>query len=452
MSKVPDVAPVSNTETLVKAGATEGGLRTGQYNTTDPLMNYKFGRTLGKGSFATVRVVTCLQDGSKWACKIIDKKALNQEDKDALQVEVDTMMKVNHDHIVTLKEVYDTASKFYMILELCQGGELFDRIVQLEHYSETQAMEAFTQMVEAVGHCHMLSIVHRDLKPENLLYQDALPNMCLKLADFGLAQIVSPSNRLHTACGTPGYVAPEILKGRNYDQSVDIWSLGVILYILLCGFPPFYEEHTPDLFRLIKKGQYEFPEPYWDDVSEGAKDLIRKLLVVDPKDRYTAAQIFEHPWMQPVPESTDADGAVKPKPLIHFQGNLKKYNARRKFKGIVEGVMMTNIMKNLMTQAKKLATKKLNNVPEGEGGEAGTEGDKTSPPVGVLGGGLGVLVKSPTLGEPASAEMTAEATAVDSYDPTSDEVLEIASAANSPAKKKFFEAGHEETPAPAAAA
>ena len=346
-------------------------LRTGQYKTTPVTDSYKFGKTLGKGNFATVYIVTCLKDESKWACKVIDKAALGDDDREALQIEVDTMTKVSHDNIIRLREVYDSENHFNMILELCSGGELFDRIVMFECYTENQAQEAFAQMTEAVGHCHRLDIVHRDLKPENLIYRGELPDMCLKLADFGLAQIVSPSNTLKSACGTPGYVAPEILKGMHYGKPVDIWSLGVILYILLCGFPPFYEEHTPDLFKVIKAGEYDFPEPYWDDVSELAKDLIKKLLVVDPKDRYDARQILDHPWMA---ESASDDPKMS-KQLPHFQGNLRKYNARRKFKGVIHGVMVANIMRQFTKKTKakvaRAKAERARNAPESSADEGG---------------------------------------------------------------------------------
>jgi len=401
-----------------------GGLRTGQYRTEPCEDFYSFGRTLGKGSFATVKIATCKADKSKWAVKIIDKHALNDEDKEALQVECDTMMKVDHNNIVRLKEVYDNKAKFYMILEICAGGELFDRIVEVEHYTENEARHTFSQMTEAVGHCHKVNIVHRDLKPENLLYEGPAPNMTLKLADFGLAQIVTPMKHLHTACGTPGYVAPEILKGKEYGAEVgerrseerkpergdsksiippsyimndlslvaspiaDMWSLGVILYILICGFPPFYEEHTPELFKIIKRGEYDFPSPYWDDVSESAKDLIKKLLVVDPKERYTASQVFEHPWM--APENKDKEG----NPLVHFIGNMKRYNAKRKFKGAIEGVMMANMMKRIMnkartfnaeqektaaTEAGNVASEALTEVPAAEAGAAPAAAAETPP-------------------------------------------------------------------------
>jgi len=320
----------------------EGGLKTSQYSTEPCGKYYKFGKTLGQGSFATVKLATCLADNSPWAVKIIDKSALDKDDAKALQIECDTMIQVNHRNIVRLKEVYDNEKKFFMILEVCSGGELFDRIVEVEHYTEKEAQMTFAQMVDAVGHCHSQKIVHRDLKPENLLYAGPPPNMDLKLADFGLASILSPLKSLHTACGTPGYVAPEILSGTIYGKEVDVWSLGVILYILLCGFPPFYEEHTPKLFEIIKRGDYDFPSPYWDDVSDDAKDLINKCLVVDPKDRYTCAQIFTHPWMKS--ENFDAEG----KELVHFVGNLRKYNAKRKFKGAIHGIIMANNLKNIM--------------------------------------------------------------------------------------------------------
>ncbi|GMI26681.1 hypothetical protein TrCOL_g4214 [Triparma columacea] len=391
---------MSDQAPMVKTSDSSGGLRSGQYLTTPCEENYTFGRTLGKGSFATVKIATCKADKSKWAVKIIDKHALNDEDKSALQIECDTMMKVDHNNIVRLKEVYDNKSKFHMILEICAGGELFDRIVEVEHYTENEARHAFSQMTEAVGHCHKLNIVHRDLKPENLLYEGPAPNMNLKLADFGLAQIVTPMKHLHTACGTPGYVAPEILKGKEYGAEVDMWSLGVILYILICGFPPFYEEHTPELFKIIKRGEYDFPEPYWDDVSEAAKDLIRKLLVVDPKKRYTAAQVFEHPWM--ASENKTKEG----NPLVHFTGNMKKYNAKRKFKGAIEGVMMANMMKRIMNNARTLDAEKAAAAQEMAGGvatEATTEG-------GAEGGTVPaneVIAPAEPVAEPAAAATAA---------------------------------------------
>ena len=181
--------------------------------TTDYRKDYKLARTLGQGSFAKVKIGTCHADGTKWAVKIIDRRNLSKDDADALGIEVETMLRVRHPNIVELKEIYD-AHEFVMILELCTGGELFDRIVSYDHYSEERAAHAFAQMAEAIGHCHAHGIVHRDLKPENLLYKAPEPDETLKLADFGLAAVLSDSSMLQTACGTPGYVAPEILANK----------------------------------------------------------------------------------------------------------------------------------------------------------------------------------------------------------------------------------------------
>jgi calcium/calmodulin-dependent protein kinase I len=327
---------------------------TGNYHLSSPDTFYDFGTVLGAGAFATVYEVMCKADGVKWACKKIVKSKLKNVDLKGLQMEMDTMTTVNHDNIIKLKEVYETPTDFNLILELCHGGELFDRIVQMEAYNEQQAAEAFSHMLEAMGHCHRLNIVHRDLKPENLIYRAPMPDMILKLADFGLAQQVSPEELLHDKSGTPGYVAPEMLKGELYGKPVDMWALGVILYILLCGFPPFYEDDTSELFKIIKKGEYEFFEPYWDEVSDEAKDLVSKLLVVDPEKRYTAVQAKEHPWMKAFyDKNVESASTILP----HFQGNLRKYQARRRFKGIVYGVMVASIMKTFTKKTKAKVAK-----------------------------------------------------------------------------------------------
>ena len=206
-----------------------------QMRTTDYRKDYKLARTLGQGSFAKVKIGTCHADGTKWAVKIIDRRGLSKEDADALGVEVETMLRVRHPNIVELKEIYD-AHEFVMVLELCTGGELFDRIVNHDHYNEKMAAHAFAQMVEAIGHCHAHEIVHRDLKPENLLYADVVParksknpsssvrrrhrliptpqvegtpnGEVIKLADFGLASIIHEDQHLKSICGSPGYLTP----------------------------------------------------------------------------------------------------------------------------------------------------------------------------------------------------------------------------------------------------
>ena len=287
--------------------------------------DYELGKMLGKGSFA--KVVLGRKGDVQRAIKVIDVCALSQSDVDALDLEIRTMRRIRHHNVVALYDIYSFRQTLVMVLELCKGGELFDRIVEKTHYSEREARCAFAQMVEAIGHCHSKGVVHRDLKPENLLYADE--GDVIKLADFGLASLLNANALMTTACGTPGYVSPEILTASKkhhtgYGAECDLWSLGVILYILLCGYPPFYDENNAVIFKLIKAGDYHFNSPYWDDISREAKDLVSKLLTVDPKLRITADAVFDHPWMR-TPE-------VKNLHLPHFIDNMTKYNLRRKFK------------------------------------------------------------------------------------------------------------------------
>lgn len=181
----------------------------------------------------------------------------------------------------------------------------------------------------------------RDLKPENILYQGPEDDSPLKLADFGLAALLKPNQLMTVACGTPGYVAPEILRGMAYGKEVDIWSIGVILYILLCGFPPFYDDNNKKLFAQIVNANYSFPDPYWTNISAHAKELVTKLLVIDPSRRLSADQILQHPWMA-------EDGTSLP--LDHFKTNLKSYNARRRFRSAIRAVQITQLLRN-MTKA-----------------------------------------------------------------------------------------------------
>ena len=327
----------------------------------DPCVeHYQLGRVLGQGSFATVKRATCKKSGEVWAVKIIRKKALGPEDQEALEKEVQIMQELSqlkHEHIVYLKEVYDSSDNFYMVMELCSGGEVFDRIVMKEKYTENEARDALKQIVAAIETCHDRGIVHRDLKPENLLYVSADSDV-IKLADFGLANILQPNSALATACGTPGYVAPEVISSAGYNKEVDMWSLGVIAYILLCGFPPFYDENQGKLFKKIQRCQYTFTRPYWDQVSDGAKKLITTMLVVDPAKRATAKQVLYDPWM--TPEASDAKAGAKGEAtgdaqLSGFRENMTRYNARRKFKA---GIMSMQIVSFLQNGALHNATEK----------------------------------------------------------------------------------------------
>jgi len=228
-----------------------------------------------------------------------------------------------------LKEIIDTKNCLFIVTELVTGGELFDKIVELGQYSEKEAATLVMKMVSAIDYLHDINIVHRDLKPENLLLKDAANISEVKLADFGLSKIVGTKVMMQTACGTPGYVAPEVLNATGYDKEVDMWSIGVITYILLCGFPPFYNDSLPELFEQIMKADYDFPDDYWKDVSEEAKDFIRRLLVVEPSKRMTGKEALKHPWLHGAFTSANK--------LPKFSQELNRYVAVRKQQSKVIG-------------------------------------------------------------------------------------------------------------------
>ncbi|XP_049806754.1 calcium/calmodulin-dependent protein kinase type 1-like [Schistocerca nitens] len=204
--------------------------------------------------------------------------------------------RLKHPNIVQLLETFEDKHKVYLIMELVTGGELFDRIVEKGSYTEKDASDLIRQVLEAVDYMHEQGVVHRDLKPENLLYYSPDEDSKIMISDFGLSKM-EDSGIMATACGTPGYVAPEVLAQKPYGKAVDVWSIGVISYILLCGYPPFYDENDANLFAQILKGEFEFDSPYWDDISDSAKDFIRQLMCVDVEKRYTCRQALKHPWI-----------------------------------------------------------------------------------------------------------------------------------------------------------
>ncbi|EGR29825.1 hypothetical protein IMG5_148090 [Ichthyophthirius multifiliis] len=242
----------------------------------------------------------------------------------ALQQEVEILTEIDHPNVVKLFEIYEDDNSFYMVMELMTGGELFQRIVEAEHFSEKQAAETVKAVVDALHYCHELNIAHRDLKPENLLYASKDPGSVIKISDFGLARFINDQT-MTTMCGTPGYVAPEIIHGNGYNKAIDYWSLGVILYIMLCGFPPFYSENNDELFEIIVKGKFDFPSPAWDTISKEAKDLIRGLLTTDPSKRWSYEKIKNHLWL---------NGKNSDKSIPDIQKNIKNFSASKQFKKI----------------------------------------------------------------------------------------------------------------------
>jgi len=262
--------------------------------------HYMLSDELGRGAFAKVRRGQNNKSGDIVAVKIIDKNNIDVK-VESLKTEVKILMNVSHENIVNLLDVFEDDDKLYLVMELMTGGELFDKICN-DHpygYSEKQAADLARQIIEAVKYLHERGVIHRDLKPENLLFSSSDEFANLKLSDFGLAKIYSGDTLARTACGSPNYVAPEVLlnEARGYTFVVDMWSVGVIVYVLLCGFCPFFDENTPKLFKAITAGDYSFPAPYWNEISEDAKDFIRRLLVVNPDKRMTPASALEHSWI-----------------------------------------------------------------------------------------------------------------------------------------------------------
>uniref|UniRef100_A0AAZ3RFC0 non-specific serine/threonine protein kinase n=1 Tax=Oncorhynchus tshawytscha TaxID=74940 RepID=A0AAZ3RFC0_ONCTS len=249
-----------------------------------------------RGAFSEVVLAEEKRTQKLVAIKCIPKKALEGKEN-SIENEIAVLHKLKHANIVSLEDIFESKSHLYLVMQLVSGGELFDRIVEKGFYTEKDASKLIQQILDAVKYLHDMGIVHRDLKPENLLYYSMEEDSKIMISDFGLSKIEGSGSVMSTACGTPGYVAPEVLAQKPYSKAVDCWSIGVIAYILLCGYPPFYDENDAKLFEQILKAEYEFDSPYWDDISDSAKDFIVHLMEKDPRIRYTCDQALQHPWI-----------------------------------------------------------------------------------------------------------------------------------------------------------
>uniref|UniRef100_A0A671QPT1 calcium/calmodulin-dependent protein kinase n=2 Tax=Sinocyclocheilus TaxID=75365 RepID=A0A671QPT1_9TELE len=288
---------------------------------------YQLFEELGKGAFSVVRRCVKISSGQEYAAKIINTKKLSARDHQKLEREARICRLLKHPNIVRLHDSISEEGFHYLVFDLVTGGELFEDIVAREYYSEADASHCIQQILESVHHCHVNGIVHRDLKPENLLLASKMKGAAVKLADFGLAiEVQGDQQAWFGFAGTPGYLSPEVLRKDPYGKPVDMWACGVILYILLVGYPPFWDEDQHRLYQQIKAGAYDFPSPEWDTVTPDAKDLINKMLTINPSKRITAAEALKHPWI--CQRSTVAS-------MMHRQETvecLKKFNARRKLK------------------------------------------------------------------------------------------------------------------------
>ncbi|NWZ41053.1 KCC1G kinase, partial [Brachypodius atriceps] len=284
-----------------------------------------FMEALGSGAFSEVFLVKQKSTGKLFALKCIKKSPLNRDS--SLENEIAVLKKIKHENIVTLEDIYESTTHFYLVMQLVSGGELFDRILERGVYTEKDASLVIHQVLTAVKYLHENGIVHRDLKPENLLYLTPEENSKIMITDFGLSKM-EQNGIMSTACGTPGYVAPEVLAQKPYSKAVDCWSIGVITYILLCGYPPFYEETESKLFEKIKEGYYEFESPFWDDISESAKDFIRHLLEKNPSARFTCEEALRHPWIN---GNTALHRDIYPSVSAQIQKNFAKSKWRQAF-------------------------------------------------------------------------------------------------------------------------
>ncbi|XP_067344624.1 calcium/calmodulin-dependent protein kinase type II subunit gamma-like isoform X18 [Channa argus] len=298
---------------------------------------YQLYEELGKGAFSVVRRCVKKSSGQEYAAKIINTKKLSARDHQKLEREARICRLLKHPNIVRLHDSISEEGFHYLVFDLVTGGELFEDIVAREYYSEADASHCISQILESVNYIHQHDIVHRDLKPENLLLASKMKGAAVKLADFGLAiEVQGEQQAWFGFAGTPGYLSPEVLRKDPYGKPVDIWACGVILYILLVGYPPFWDEDQHKLYQQIKAGAYDFPSPEWDTVTPEAKNLINQMLTINPAKRITAEQALKHPWV--CHRSTVAS-------MMHRQETvecLRKFNARRKLKGAILTTMLVS--------------------------------------------------------------------------------------------------------------
>ncbi|XP_033004444.1 calcium/calmodulin-dependent protein kinase type II subunit gamma isoform X9 [Lacerta agilis] len=315
---------------------------------------YQLYEELGKGAFSVVRRCVKKTSSQEYAAKIINTKKLSARDHQKLEREARICRLLKHPNIVRLHESISEEGFHYLVFDLVTGGELFEDIVAREYYSEADASHCIHQILESVNHIHQHDIVHRDLKPENLLLASKCKGAAVKLADFGLAiEVQGEQQAWFGFAGTPGYLSPEVLRKDPYGKPVDIWACGVILYILLVGYPPFWDEDQHKLYQQIKAGAYDFPSPEWDTVTPEAKNLINQMLTINPAKRITADQALKHPWV--CQRSTVAS-------MMHRQETvecLRKFNARRKLKG---AILTTMLVSRNFSAAKSLLNKKSDGV------------------------------------------------------------------------------------------
>jgi len=309
----------------------------GQPDSYDKKVQYKFGRTLGAGTYGIVREAE--RGGDKFAIKIILKKNVKGNER-MVYDELEMLQRMQHPNIVRFHDWFESRDKYYIVTQLATGGELFDRICEYGKFTEKDASQTIRQVLDAVDYLHYNNVVHRDLKPENLLYLTKAHNSPLVLADFGIAKMLDAKDEvLTTMAGSFGYAAPEVMLKRGHGKPVDMWSLGVITYTLLCGYSPFRSENLQDLIEECRHGRIVFHERFWKDVSVEAKEFIKRLLTPDPEMRVTSEEALNDVWLT---GETATDHNILPE--------LRAYMAKARLKRGIELVKLANRIESLKMQ------------------------------------------------------------------------------------------------------
>ena len=311
---------------------------------------YILGKTLGKGDFSHVRLAIHKDTKQDRAVKIIQKKKVDMK---RLLAEISIVSKLSHPSIMEVYEVFEDTKKVYIVSEYCKGGELFDIISKKGNFSEKEACIIMEQLLSGICYSHKNGIVHRDLKPENILLEDKSRNLEIKIVDWGYATQMKQRERLHEMDGISYYIAPEVLEG-DYDEKCDIWSCGVILYILLCGYAPFYGENDKEIYNQVLKGEYDFPKEEWQNVSEEAKNLVQKMLEKDTKKRITALDALQDKWFK-INKQKKTSNKLLAKNVLK---NMKKFKKNKKFEKatmsfIVNQLVLKEERKDLEKQFKE---------------------------------------------------------------------------------------------------
>ncbi|KAL5713746.1 non-specific serine/threonine protein kinase [Ranunculus cassubicifolius] len=348
-TSVPIVSPIGKDSSNMRRGVDNQAWFVLGHRTENLRDLYTIGRKLGQGQFGVTYLCTEISTGLEYACKSISKrKLISREDVEDVRREIQIMHHLSgHKYIVAIKGAYEDSMYVHIVMELCGGGELFDRIIQRGHYSERKAAELTRIIVGVVETCHSLGVMHRDLKPENFLLVNKADDFSLKAIDFGLSVFFKPGQIFTDVVGSPYYVAPEVLCKR-YGPEADVWTAGVILYILLSGVPPFWAETQQGIFDMVLKGVIDFDSDPWPVISDSAKDLIRKMLCSSPADRLTAHEVLCHPWI--CENGVAPDRAIDPAVL----SRLKQFSAMNKLKKMALRVIAESLSEEEIAGLKEM--------------------------------------------------------------------------------------------------